>query len=166
MAYADLRKACTEKGLPANGTKEELVKRLDDSAGVTTPTEPETTEEDKDASTGAPEPKEKQTTAEKNTEKVIESLHRKDANIMKQHLDKQPKVRILVPFEPGVDPTIAAKIPFVVTLNGYRMEIKRGVWADVPEQVAQIIQDRLASEGMVGRENLITADPAKAVALG
>ncbi len=57
------------------------------------------------------------------------------AAIMKAKLAKQPKVRILIPLE-GKE-KIGSTMP--VTLNGYRLNIQKGVYVDVPEQVARII---------------------------
>lgn len=57
------------------------------------------------------------------------------AEIMREHLAKQPKVRILIPVEGKEKPGIT--IP--VTINGYRLNIMKGVYVEVPEQVADMI---------------------------
>jgi len=57
------------------------------------------------------------------------------AERMREHLAKQLKVRILIPTEPKEKPGMT--VP--VILNSYRLNIMKGVYVDVPEQVAEII---------------------------
>jgi len=57
------------------------------------------------------------------------------AEIMREHLAKQPKVRILIPVEGKEKPGIT--VP--VTINGYRLNIMKGVYVEVPEQVADAV---------------------------
>lgn len=57
------------------------------------------------------------------------------AAIMREHLAKQPKVRILIPVEGKEKPGIT--VP--VTINGYRLNIMKGAYVEVPEQVADAI---------------------------
>jgi len=57
------------------------------------------------------------------------------AEIMRAHLAKQPKVRILIPLEGKEKPGIT--VP--VTINGYRQNIAKGVYVEVAEQVADMI---------------------------
>jgi len=55
--------------------------------------------------------------------------------IMKAKLDSQPKVRIIIPKEPK-----EAEGAFeTVQLNGYTLQIKKGVYVEVPQQIADII---------------------------
>ena len=57
------------------------------------------------------------------------------AEIMRVHLAKQPKIRILIPVEGKEKPGMT--VP--VTINGYRLNIAKGVYVEVPEQVADMI---------------------------
>lgn len=54
---------------------------------------------------------------------------------MKEALALQPKVRIKIPLEQGEKMGITKS----VILNGYRLNIKKGVYVDVPEQVAEVL---------------------------
>ena len=56
---------------------------------------------------------------------------------MKEALAKQPKVRIMIPREPK-EPEGSFD---TVVVNGYCYQIKKGVYVEVPEQIAQIIMD-------------------------
>jgi hypothetical protein len=61
----------------------------------------------------------------------------KKAERMKEHLAKQPKVRIIIPLEPNEKPGGTES----VILNGYPFFIKKGVYVEVPEQVADVIME-------------------------
>ena len=64
------------------------------------------------------------------------------AEQMKEHLDSQPKVSILIPLERGEKK--GATQPFCI--NGYRFTVPKGAMTQVPEQVAQMISERFAVE--------------------
>lgn len=57
--------------------------------------------------------------------------------IMKAKLDAQPKVKIIIP-KGEKEPAGAFE---TVQLNGYTYQIKKGVYVEVPEQIANIIMD-------------------------
>lgn len=156
MTYRELQAAAKEAGVDAKGTKEELLARLE--GGVETADEPEVEEA---APETEPEVEEKAV-----SDREVENALRSDQRKMKAHLDEQPKVSVMIPFEAGVAPETAEKIPFVVNLNGYRLAIKRGTFVEVPKQVAEIVQERLESEGKIGSQFKISNDPAKMEALG
>lgn len=59
------------------------------------------------------------------------------SEIMKEALAKQPKVSIYIPLEKGESKNAVE----TVILNGYRLNIKKGVYVEVPKQVADIIKD-------------------------
>src|ERR1043166_3469344 len=61
----------------------------------------------------------------------------KTAGDMKALLDSQPKVRVLVPLESGEK--LGEFLP--VNINGYRLNVPKGVYQDVPQTVADIIAD-------------------------
>lgn len=175
MKYNELQAAAKEKGLPANGTKEELIARLNGASSTDAPVTPaqsdenDQVEEDGDTETAAETPA---TTAKPISEaqdraeqvKADKAL-RTDAQKMKAHLDAQPKVSIMIPFDAGVNPEQAKKIPFHVNLNGYAIDIPKGVYVEVPKQVAEIIKERLESEGKIGSEWRIDRDANKQQAL-
>jgi len=57
--------------------------------------------------------------------------------IIKAKLASQPRVRIIIP-KGDKDPEGAFE---TVQINGYTTQIKKGVYVEVPEQIAQIIMD-------------------------
>ena len=56
---------------------------------------------------------------------------------MKEILLSQKKVTILIPLDAGSDP----KVPYSVTLNGYRLDLPVNTYVEVPEQVANVVMD-------------------------
>ena len=91
-------------------------------------------------------------------------VHKNKAQRMKDHLSKQPKVKIFVPLEGKEKP--GTQLP--VTMNGYRMNVPKGVYCEVPEQVAQIIMDSLNQTEAATNipQRLDTANEKKKEALG
>ncbi|MBI5402486.1 MAG: hypothetical protein HY959_03735 [Ignavibacteriae bacterium] len=74
-------------------------------------------------------------------EAVIESkIERPKTKIelMKEALAKQPKRSIMIPLEPNEKKGLAFE---TVQLNGYTYQLMKGVYVEVPEQIAQIIMD-------------------------
>jgi len=57
------------------------------------------------------------------------------AETMRARLAEQPKVRIFIQREPK-EPVGAT---LSVILNGYRLNIQKGVYVDVPEQIADVV---------------------------
>lgn len=57
------------------------------------------------------------------------------AEVMKKSLLAQPRVSILIPVPEGSD----SSVPQSVTLNGYRLDLPKNVYVEVPKQVAEII---------------------------
>lgn len=164
MPFADLRKLAKERGLDSKGTADEIVNRLDayDVAvkampnRSTDPAEHADAEED-DAPVHTPA-----------QERNIEQMYRTTAMKQKAYFDAQPKVSVLIPFEFGENPAQAARIPFIVNVNGYQYDIPRGVMVEVPKGVAEIVKDRLESEGKLAREYAhvrLDSNPDKATAL-
>jgi len=151
LTYQDLRKHASERQVNSSGTKEDIIARLQeaDAAGTNSPENPDSSEP----------------TAPAANDRDVDRAWKKDALTMKEHLAKQPKVQMLIPFDPGVKPEVADKIPFVVNINGYRMEIKRGEYVELPMQVAEIVRERLVSEGKIGANQKVQANPERADAL-
>lgn len=173
LKYNDLKSLAKERGLDASGTKEDLLARLRTAGSSSTPT-PSDDESGDTGQTGAPQttPEVTPTTAEpmpaveraENT-KADREL-RTDAAKMKAHLEAQPKVSIMIPFEVGENPENGKKVKFHVNLNGYMQEYERGVYIEVPLQIANMIKERLESEGKIGQDWRIDRDPSKQEALG
>jgi len=61
----------------------------------------------------------------------------KTVSDMKALLDAQLKVRVLVPLESGEK--LGEFLP--VNINGYRLNVPKGVYVDVPQTVADIIAE-------------------------
>jgi hypothetical protein len=59
------------------------------------------------------------------------------AEKMKERLALQPEVRIMIPLE-GKEKRGST---FPVTLNGYRLNIQKGTYVKVPEQVANVVME-------------------------
>lgn len=61
------------------------------------------------------------------------------AETMKASLLSQEKVRIIIPRVGGEDPTVKLS----VTLNGYRLDLPKQAYVELPQQIAEIIMDSL-----------------------
>jgi len=72
---------------------------------------------------------------EEKKEEVKPKVDKKE--LMKSILKKQKTRRVFIPKEKG-EPEGATES---VILNGYRLNIKKGVYVDVPEQVADVIEE-------------------------
>ena len=178
LDYAGLQAALKEKGLKASGTKEELLARLQEADATPSEEAEETPEETTEEETEEETPEEEASEEEpeetpapkvekpKLSDMEVEKELRTDAAKMKAHLAKQKKVSVMIPLEQGVSPEVAEKVPFVVNLNGYRLSIKRGVFVEVPEQIADMIKERLESEGKIGSKYRLDRNPDKMEALG
>lgn len=176
MKYNELKSKAAELGLDASGTKEDLIARLTAHVGgdapvAPAPAAPEASNTEAPAAPVAPvapETPQKPVLSEAQ-ERVEQSKAdkalREGAREMKAALDKQPKVSIMIPFEAGENPEQGKKVPFHVNLNGYAMDLPRGQYIDVPQQVADIIKERLESEGKIGAQWRIDRDPNKSEAL-
>lgn len=65
------------------------------------------------------------------------SAHLGKAERMRLQLEAQPKVAIMIPLSQGE----AAGSTESVILNGYRLNIRKGEYVYVPEQVARVIME-------------------------
>ncbi len=91
-----------------------------------------------------------------NTTKEDEKLHQTKAERMKTNLLSQPTVRIMVNLE-GKE--VRGKSIETVILNGYRLNIPKGVYVDVPQQVADVIKNyQTATDEALHNEFEITDD--------
>jgi len=109
----------------------EVDEPVDDEPQVDEPqSEPEVDEPD----TGEPEkPQDPQPEPKKKTETKID--YKNKLQRTKDALAKQPKVRIIIPKEKSE--TVGAFE--TVQINGYTYQIQKGVYVEVPQQVADII---------------------------
>lgn len=169
MKYNDLKKLAAARGLNASGTAEELKARLLEADGddnqppappQDAPEQPKQPSEESDAPLVTMTPQK-----ERGSQQKADRQLKKDAQKMKEHLAKQRKVSIMIPFDQGVNAEDAKHIPFHVNLNGYPMDLPRGQYIEVPEQVAEVIRERLESEGKIGQQWRIDRDEKKAQAL-
>ena len=164
VAYNDLKKMASERKLDSKGTKDELIARLTEADGAVPPPEggtgtpPEIT--DTPVSTV-----EEEAPAQGRANSPIEKKAMTKAMFAKKALDAQPKVMVFVPFEAGENAAQAAKIKLPVNINGYQFDIPRGVAVNVPMQVAEMIKERLESEGKAGRSARIDASEDRQIAL-
>lgn len=83
------------------------------------------------------------------------------AALMKEKLLKQPRVRIFIPRSSGESRTI----PLSVTLNGYRLDLPKQTYLELPLQVAEIVMDSQKQTEEAILRNQITGDNAKEAAL-
>lgn len=181
VAYNELRALAASRNLPSAGTKEELIARLEeaDANGDGGDTNEEGEGDQKGEGEGSKEegneggdepPPPPTRPAPRRTaplsSREIEQVYRSKAERIKAHLAKQPKVMIFIPFESGENPEQAGKIMMHVNINGYFMDIPRGTPVEVPKQIADMVMERLASEGKAGREHLVSGNPDREVALG
>ncbi len=163
IAYNDLKKMASQRGLDSKGTKDELIARLTEADGAVpspeggTDTPPEITDTSATIEEEAPAPA--------RAESPIEKKALTKAMLTKKHLDAQPKVMVFIPFEAGENAAMASKIKLPVNINGYQFDIPRGVAVNVPMQVAEMIKERLESEGKAGRSARIDASEDRQIAL-
>lgn len=68
----------------------------------------------------------------------------------------------MIPLDQGTDP----KIPFSVTLNGYRLDLPTSTYIELPEQVAEIIRNSNNQTVAALAQNRISGNSAKEAALG
>lgn len=83
----------------------------------------------------------------------------------KRILAAQPKVRMMIPLDPGE----RAGAYRTVIINGYRFDVKKNVMVDLPEAVASLLADsyRITSEVLEDNPlNLANADAGRRAALG
>jgi len=107
------------------------------------------------------------------TEREDIKRHSTKKQIMAAKLEKQPKVRVLLPLEdrekPGVVKVKTDKnglkvyeyvsgSVFPVILNGYRILIPKGAYLDVPQQVADVLNRSQLQTSSAGNAWLIDRD--------
>lgn len=79
-----------------------------------------------------------------------------------ERLQKQPKVWFMIPVVPGEAKGLSYE---TVTIDGFRMEIKKGTMVELPKQVVEILAEKYRVEMTAGSDNRIDGDQEKATAL-
>jgi hypothetical protein len=135
MNVADLLALAATEGVPIveGATKKEIIAAITDKRAAAPPPA---------AGAGMP-------AAPQGTVAVYQSKRER----IKAHLDAQPKVRMMIPKTPGGAPD------YQVTINGYTTVVETGKTVELPEQIAQMLTERLESEGILERRS--AADVAK-----
>ena len=59
------------------------------------------------------------------------------ADTMKKRLLLQDRVKILIPVESGTDPSVKQS----VNLNGYRLDLPKNTYIEIPQQIAEVIMN-------------------------
>lgn len=77
-----------------------------------------------------------------------------DALTMKEILEQEEKVMFSIPLAPGEKEGAIES----VTINGYRMEVKKGVMQELPKSVVQILAEHYNISQNAGKEMLIDRD--------
>jgi len=70
-------------------------------------------------------------------------------------LKQQPKVSFLIPRAEGEDAELAYE---TVQINGHRMEIKKGVMVQIPQQVAEILAEKYRVQMEAGSDKRVDRD--------
>lgn len=84
----------------------------------------------------------------------VTQLMTEDAKIMKKTLDAQPKVAFYIPLGPEEKLGQAYES---VTINGYRLEIKKGMMVNVPQQVSEMLMEHMNIQSSVGVDQRISS---------
>lgn len=71
---------------------------------------------------------------------------------VKDRLDKQPKVTFMIPKNPLEIDSLAYE---TVQIDGFRMEIRKGVMVQIPEQVAHILAEKFNIETTAGSDMMV-----------
>lgn len=93
---------------------------------------------DEDVAVSTPEVEKKEEIATPVMQANTNSSLMADAQRTKEILEKYPKVKFVVPLYEG---EIAGKATESVTINGYRLTIKKGVMVDLPEPMVRLLAD-------------------------
>lgn len=72
-----------------------------------------------------------------------------EAQLVKEALAKEPRYPFMVPLDPGEKPGAIR----VVTINGFRCEVKKGVMAMFPYSIYQTLVESYQVESMIGHNN-------------
>lgn len=70
--------------------------------------------------------------------KIVKSIVKSEAEIVKAKLAKEKKVNFLIPLEKGENPGAYEE----VMINGHRITIKKGVLVKLPRPIAKILAEK------------------------
>ena len=93
--------------------------------------------------------------------KSVEKSLKNKAQQMKEQLEAQPKVMIMIPLEKGE--RAGTEHPFCI--NGYKFKVPKGRMVSVPEQVAEMVAERFSVELDVRSRAIGQSDREKKSAL-
>lgn len=96
------------------------------------------------------------------TDAEVTASERSDKDRMKAYLDSCEKINFYIPLAPGEKKGQAYES---VNLNGYRMEIKKGMQVQIPVPVAERLADFLNIDS-IGEQYRLDADAKRQEALG
>ncbi len=83
------------------------------------------------------------------------------AEIMKAVLLKQPRVRIYINRDPGEDPSVKKS----VNINGYRLDLPKAAYIELPEQIAELLMDSQRQTNVALETGKIAGNKSKEDAL-
>lgn len=83
------------------------------------------------------------------------------SDIMKKHLLASPRVRMFIPRPEGEDKSILQS----VTLNGYRLDLPKNAYIELPEQIFNVLKESLAQTEIALDQNRISGNKQKENAL-
>lgn len=91
-----------------------------------------------------------------NLQAQVGSTWQRKLNIMKELCAKAPKVKIMIPFEIGERTGAVADLQ----INGYKLSVMKGVYVDIPEPFAEMVQESWQQTSQAGQEKLLNrTDP-------
>lgn len=84
----------------------------------------------------------------------LEKMNLSQMELTKRHLAAQPKVSFHIPLEEGEAEGSYA----TVQINGYTIQIKKGVMVSLPQQVVEMLAHQQNVQMMAGREMLLNRE--------
>ncbi len=91
---------------------------------------------------------EKEPSQQARSSAVIDRKITKTVQAVKEHLDKQPKTMFYVPLSPGEKEGAYE----TVQINGYTMQIKKGVSVELPQQVVEMLANKYRVQVEAGKD--------------
>lgn len=82
---------------------------------------------------------------------TIEAQLQDEISKTKAALEASPHVDFIIPVMPGENPNV----PESVQINGYRVEIKKGIMVNIPYAVAKLLADKYRIQMEAGKEKRI-----------
>lgn len=189
ISYAALKKYAASIDVNASGTREELVLRIKEKWSSQDSQKQEDQEDAPMESSSSVEQlidlvAKQQAQINQLSEKISQLSEAPKSNVaarpdnvaqkhadkkesMRKQLESQKRITVMIPLEGKEKPGTM----FSVILNGYPIYIPKGVYVEVPQQIADVVQEsqqqtRIAEQGIVGDKSyLVGASPERAQAL-